>query len=304
MLGEVCWRTSTSASGLHAARWQLAGAPAADPKLQAGPLADAVAQFAAGVAETLRPLAIAPARFFDHAVPLAAHSDSPAQIVQVALSKLLGPRPAGHQAELALVHQLETFWAALGAANFAPLDELELRSQPLREQWEARGPGLLAGLERLCERGFVTPAADVILVQPVLGGSGFAHPLYNAVSLEAVLTNPVVELPEIVRLAWLWGALHLDLPKYHELTAARVDQGQLGMLAVLAPVLAAAQDVELVSFDRRLMDTALEAWQVELAGKSVSADQADRLWDWWTTYAESDTTWPVALAALGPMLGA
>ena len=54
----------------------------------------------------------------------------------------------------------------------------------------------------------------MILVQPVLGGAGAAHWLYNSVHIEAVLANPVAELPEVVRLGWLLAQLNFDLPMF------------------------------------------------------------------------------------------
>src|SRR5690606_23019649 len=96
------------------------------------------------------------------------------------------------------------------------LEELELRSAPLREQWEARGGGLLATLARLTTAGLVPEMADVILVHPVLGGGGAAHWQYNSVQFEAVLANPLAELPEVLRLGWLLAQLNFDLPLYED----------------------------------------------------------------------------------------
>ena len=127
------------------------------------------------------------------------------------------------------------------------LDELELRAGPLREQWEGRGPGLLAGICRLTEPGILVERADVLVVYPVAGGGGTAHREHNAVSIEAVLANPLPQLPEVARLAWLIAQLNLDLPRYTEtLRGSR----RVAALATIPPTLAAAADVELVQDDR------------------------------------------------------
>lgn len=53
--------------------------------------------------------------------------------------------------------------------------ELELRVRPLKEQWEARGPGLLKTFANLTEESLLVEEAKVLLVHPVLGGGGEAH---------------------------------------------------------------------------------------------------------------------------------
>jgi hypothetical protein len=288
MLGDARWFTSTSAGGLHAARWILDGATPVDARLTAAPLAVELAALGAD----LTAAGIDPAQFFEHALPLAARYNAPAQVAEVALIKIFGPRHV--EATQSLVRRLHALWAALRESGFGTLDELELRSRPLREQWEARGPGLLTTLARLTEPDVVVDAADVILVQPALGGGGSAHPLYNAVVIEAVLANPLAPLPEIVRLGWLWGCLNLDLPKFHEHTA-HSPLGPVGPLAVIPPLLAAAEEVELVRFDPPLLETALAAW------RAPAADPA-RLWAWWETYRASQPSWAVALTALERLL--
>ena len=131
-------------------------------------------------------------------------------------------------------------------------------------------------------------------MQPATGGGGRAHPLYNAVSIEAVLANPHPELPEVTRLGWLWAQLHLDLPKYHEVWG-RAAITRIGPLAVLPPLLAAADQVELVRFDRPLLAAALDAF-------AAPAVEVDVLFDWWETYRTSQSAFDVAAAALGHML--
>ncbi|MEX0677805.1 MAG: hypothetical protein WD063_12060 [Pirellulales bacterium] len=289
MPGEARWITSTSAGGLHAAARMLAGAAPVDPKLATQQVAAEVD----GLASDLAAVGLEPAPFFEHAIPLAVRFDSPLELADVALRKILGPRLTDAPAQR-LARRLQSLWAAIDQANPLALEELELRSGPLREQWEARGPGLLATVGRLTDQDLVVEGADVILVQPVLGGGGSAHPLYNAVAIEAVLANPIGELPEIARLGWQWAQLNLDLPEYYD-QVGRAAMTHVGPLAVLPAVLAAADEVELVTFDRRLLETALGAW-------NAPAVDADKLLRWWETYQASSLAWTVALAALARML--
>src|SRR5690606_11368832 len=138
-------------------------------------------------------------------------------------------------------------------------EELELRSKPLRQQWQAYGPGLLNHLGRSTERELLVESAEVVLVLPAIGGHGVAHLGNNRVTLEAMLANPMPSLREIVRLAWLLSQLQLDLPRYSE-RIARDRLDGLAMHAMLPPSLDAAREVELVPAEPDLTFQALEGW--------------------------------------------
>jgi hypothetical protein len=82
---------------------------------------------------------------------------------------------------------------------------------------------------------------------------------YNSVRLEAVLVNPVAELPEIVRLGWLLSQLNSDLPVFQgELTRAQVERA--ARLALVPVALAAAAEVELAACDPATLARALDVW--------------------------------------------
>jgi hypothetical protein len=156
----------------------------------------------------------------------------------------------------------------------------------------------------LTELGLVVEQADVILVHPALGGGGYAHLPYNSVRIEAVLANPHAELPEVVRLAWLVSQLSLDLPKYSE----KIDPTRLAhvaALAVMPPVLSAAEQVELARYDDATLRLALSSWAMPGVGASPEADTevvVGTLDTWWRTFTESPAPFPVALVALDQML--
>ena len=129
-------------------------------------------------------------------------------------------------------------------------EELELRTGPLRLQWEARGPGMLRTIGELTEPELIVPSADVILVYPALGGGGDAQLPNNTVRIEAVLANQVTELPETVRLGWMLAQLHLDVPMYGE--NVHIDRlPHVARFAMLVPALQAAEEVELVQLHSR-----------------------------------------------------
>ncbi|MCP4190084.1 MAG: hypothetical protein GY768_05590 [Planctomycetaceae bacterium] len=85
-------------------------------------------------------------------------------------------------------------------------EELLLRQRPLRELWEAHGPGLLhqiSGQQPL----ELPPKAQIVTVLPFHGGGGEAIAEHQSVVIENVLANPISTLPEILRLAWLIAQL-------------------------------------------------------------------------------------------------
>jgi hypothetical protein len=209
------------------------------------------------------------------------------------LSKLLGADHAA-RATPALTRVIDRARAVLRSASPNALDELELRSRPLAEQWEARGPGLMAGVRRLVGDDLLVPAAKVLPVQPIHGSGGVAHWQYNSVRIEAMLANPSAELPEVVRLGWLLAQLNLDLPIYQG-PMHRERLRIVGPAALLPPIVTAAAEVELVAGGVPTVAQAIELWGLAPLDSAI-------LWDWWETYLASPPTWPVALAALDRML--
>lgn len=288
---EVRWIVSTRASALHALAALLAGQSLVDQKTSAA-LADEARAWRAD----LDLLGLDAGAFFRHAIPLATRIDSPGAWAEAVLAKTLGPLAADRAAVQPITRRLIALQAAFDGAHPGALEELELRSSPLREQWEARGGGLLATLDRLTTTGLVPEAADAILVHPVLGGGGAAHWQYNSVQFEAVLANPLAELPEVLRLGWLLAQLNFDLPLYDD----HLDRRRLaivGPLALIPPTLASGTEVELNRDTRDTLATAVRAW----TGAAVDLDV---LSTWWETYQATSPPWHIALGALDQMLHA
>ncbi len=175
--------------------------------------------------------------------------------------------------------------------------QLEWRMQPLREQWEAYGPGLLAHAGRLVPacKSHRGKEAAVQVMQPICGGFGASHPDVAAVRIEAVLTNPLQELPEVVRLGWL--LMQLQLPSWRpSLSIEERLIEPIGVLALLPPALAAGQVVELCRIDEPHVSLAIEQWQV--AAPREVAQTATILLSWWEAYLQTNSDWPIALTAL------
>ena len=287
------WMVSTSASAFHAAQAIIQGRPLADSAL-ANALAESAHELAAAIEATGIPSAL----FWEHAAALAAGVHNNRELAGVLLTKCIGR--AKNQAALVdpLAAAITSLEHAYDAAAPRSNNELEVRSGPLREQWEARGPGMLAQIGRSTEPDLIVPEADLILVHPIQGGGGAAHLPYNSVRIEAVLTNPHFNLPEVVRLAWLLAQLNNDLP-IHQDNLPRDRVAEMGAFALVPATLAAAETVELARSDQPTLAAALDVWQI---CKEDAEQLAATLDEWWQVYSESRPRWAVALAALDRMV--
>lgn len=182
-------------------------------------------------------------------------------------------------------------------------DQILFRSRPLQEHWLGFGNGLLAHVGRLTEKELLAEEVRVVPVQPVVGGAGVAHFHANLVRIEAILTNPMAELPETVRLAWLISQVQLDLPRFSDMLGA-VTLAKIAPLAMLPPVLAASQVLELSRCTSEMAALAIEHWHIPIpAGADVHDQVAPSLMDWWETYLQTRPAWHVAMQALAKMLG-
>jgi len=288
---ELRWKASFSASCLHAAACLGEGLPIANQRI-AAVLQPAVDQ----LFDELQAGSLSGAAALPLLIDLAADYENNRQLAEVAVRKQSGTSSSATVLRLAgAIADLEAAWLR---EQPQLVDELAVRGRPLREQWEARGPGLLRAITRLTVENFVAPVAEVVLVSPLVGGHGRAHLRSNRVTFEAVLTHPHPALPETLRLGWLLAQLNLDVPMFHEPVAQR-RLPRLAGLATLPLVLAAAETVELAVCDEAMLTQAISCWH--LAG-ALPDNAASQLLDWWQAYAESDTRWPVALAALDQML--
>ncbi|MCO6453764.1 MAG: hypothetical protein J5I93_00475 [Pirellulaceae bacterium] len=295
---ELVWRGGVAASALHAANWLLQGRALVSARLE-----EAVREPAERLEREIEHCNVDPREVWLHLVRLSATAESRFQRAEGALRKAgLGPEQSQAAAE-----QLARPLADLETAHqqaFPDLEqELRLRGGPLQQHWEARGPGLLRALGRRTSEELLVPRAEVILLQPALGGSGQALLPYNTVLLEALLANPHAELPEVVRLAWLVAQLHLDLPVYSERVSPRRLPWVAG-LALLPAVLEAAAYVELARADDQTLLLALSAWGLDAAAPDGSEPPAtlELVRSWWTTYSETRPEWSLALLALDRML--
>jgi hypothetical protein len=282
-----------SASALHAASVIDRNLPLTDHKL-----AGALLEPAEDLLRQIESIGIPRRLFWQHAIPLSVGIDSNHELAEVVLRKSLGPSSRGASSVEPLAAAISVLERALRDAVPDLVDQLAVRARPLREQWEAQGPGLLAALGVVTKARLIVPNADVVLVHPVQGGGGSAHLLYNSVCIEAVLVNPVASLPEVVRLGWLLAQLNNDLPAHSE--SIHGDRLPLiSGLAMLPATLQAAQVAELAQYGATTIHQAITAWHV---CESDAANLTKTVMQWWSTYMDSRPPWNVALAALNQML--
>lgn len=290
---ELKWNPNFSASALHAAERHFARRTLLDAKL-----AEAIHEPTAQLAKAATGCRLPLEKFWQHLLPLAAQIENNRQLAQRISYRLLGAERTTDMIQLIVGGAIADLEAAYRRAVPDIDEQLRLRVGPLREMWEARGPGLLRLIGERTEKELIVPSAEVILVQPVTGGWGAAHLPYNSVSIEAVLTNPRQDLPEVVRLAWLLAQLNCDLATYSQtLPAAHVPF--VSQLAMIPPVLAAAEEVELVRFDPSSIAAALEVWDLPVADRAATAAT---LWQWFEVYRQGDTRWRTALEALDQLI--
>lgn len=292
MTMQLRWLASGSTSCFHAVRRLLEGHVPVQRETAA-----AVGESAVELHRFLIAHGMPQADLIRQLVPVSIREESNRELATIALAKTLSGDWAHSQLELlsGLITDCEQ---AYFRAFPKLMDELELRSRPLRELWDTHGPGVLAGVGRLTERRLLVEEATVAVVLPYSGGGGAAYAAHNSVTIEAVLANPIAALPETIRLAWLLASLNVDLPDVAEQFGPGRAETVLP-LALVPAVLEAAADLEVVRPTDTLLATALTAWEAPLpAGERT----AELVRTWWTTRQERGTKWPVAVAALEQML--
>ena len=237
-------------------------------------------------------------RFLDHVAALSVGIENNDQLAETALIKTLGKSNTDVHVAHAIAGRFADLESEFNQACPSALEELSTRAEPLRMQWDAHGPGILHALTQLTHPNILPERADVVLVLPVLGGGGTADLPTNTVRMEAVLADPIPELPEHLRLAWLVAQLNMDVPVFCErIPGRRVPRA--AAMAMIPAILAAAQEVGVAKFDQANVERALSAWQMEW---TMVPEIAHMLLSWWETYQQKKSRFSMALTALDRML--
>lgn len=289
------WKASFSASCLHATTCLFEDMPCSNRELTS-----AIQPASEALAGALQACGLDAHKTLPLFTGLAADYDNNRQLVEITVARLQGAGALSAAAISRLAGHIADLEAAVLRIRPALADELAVRGRPLREQWEARGPGFLRQVALLTNDPFVAPAAEVVLVHPQVGGHGRAHLRLNRVTFEAVLANGQPEYPEALRLGWLLVQLNMDSPLYSDLIPGTRLPG-IASLATVPLVLRAAEQVEWAALSETSLDEVLAHWYLPTY---LPNRAARRLLDWWHAYEAGETRWPVAVAALDHMLQA
>lgn len=291
---ELEWVTNHLASSCHAAEGIARGLPLADSRLGEPFVAAAQA-----LRQEIAALQLPSRPFWSNLLAYSHQTDDRQSLARTTLRKTIGIESTSEASVAALADCIRDIEIAARQALPRMLDDLEHRLRPIQEHWEARGPGLLHAIGRLTDERLLADRATVVAVHPAFGGGGRASLATNAVLIEAVLTNVVDGLPEVVRLGWLLAQLNHELPIFSD----RVHGSRLPLvaqLAMLPATLQASETVELSELTPFTIAAALPAWHIEIAAdKDISAT----LLAWWNTYLDTKPAWGIALAALDQMIG-
>ena len=295
MATVLTWQRRPDLSAYHTASLMLAGEPLIDANLM-----KALEHPIQELHQFLSDMPFAAAEFMQRVlVPLAPLTDSPRQLADQALIKQLGSQRRAGRSSDELMQCLSKLRDRFSQQVPDLANSLVFREQPLKQQWEAYGPGLLHIVGQRTTPNLVVEQATVYLLHPVQGGGGEPHLSHNSVRIEGLLANAHEQLPEVLRLAWMLAQLNNDLPMHsEEISGSRLSR--VSGLAMIPPVLTAAAELQLCSFGSSELTTTIQAWHLPV----ISADQAASVVkEWWEIYAATRPAWIIAMTALDRMLG-
>ncbi len=310
------WDVSDRLSVLHAAHCWAAGTPGIDPLL---------------VAKIGPPLTVLSSRlvaceidiglFWSRLVAVAAGGASDAEACHSALESAGLGFLAVDSAAAAITSGLAETRLAYQERFPKAAGQLELRARPIREQWDAYGRGLLRRIGRQTHESYLPKSIAGVMLTPYRGGDGDSDPAQETFWLEAVLTNPVAAVPEVLRVAWLVTrvgiARQLFAPAATKLAVDGDGSGSepnaarsalVVALAALPVTLDAAVYLEITSaaaVDDTLIAAALAAWFPAGLGLTTSDELpglAETLAKWWQQHQQLQPPFPVSLKALDRML--
>lgn len=182
--------------------------------------------------------------------------------------------------------------------------QLSLRARPIREQWDGYGAGLLRRIAKKTHESFIPKSAVCVLLSPYRGGDGDCDRATSTLWIEAVLTNPVPAVPEVLRLAWLLTRIGIGTMVLPTTAADENEDHQRASMVValagLPVVLDAACYLEVTSsptVTTDLIDSAMQAWLGPMEPAVVEI-----LDKWWSQSEQLKPPFPVALKALDRML--
>ncbi|MEZ6115295.1 MAG: hypothetical protein R3C28_01780 [Pirellulaceae bacterium] len=255
MMQQYEWIPNSLATAMFAARFAVQGHDTIDPSLS-----PAIQPWGAKLSKQ-----IANAQAWDDTVALAILTTDPAwlskQIVKQNSANILSADSNMPD----LINQLHN----VVLHHFPRFEnDILIRIQPMKLQWEAVGPGLVKSACRSLKL-LVPSQIKIALIWPLQGGSVTPVIGQAQLALEAVLTNSHPVIPEVLRLGW--GVLQLGLPAF-----AWNDHRILAQTLCALAILQAAEDLDLVCLEPETLAAAATTWRLPW----ISTREQDLL-DWW-----------------------
>jgi hypothetical protein len=171
--------------------------------------------------------------------------------------------------------------------------QMSFRLGPITQQWDGYGSALMAHLKRLVGLPIPRHNVDVLSLYPVINGDGFASLLEKKAVIEAVFVNPNPELPEVLRVTWLIAQIINAKAPTNAIEAKR--HRDVSALALLPPVLAVGEVVELTRCDESTLQLAIDQFS---PARPEAPDLSSILLHWWETFLQTKPEWPIGLRAL------
>lgn len=296
---RIRWEIGDKLSPLHAARCWAAGAAGIDASLAnkiAEPLAELTKRLAAAELDL--------ESFWSRLIAASVSGSNDQEACRAALM-------AAGIGELGLDACASAILTCLADTRLAYQErfpkssqQLALRARPIREQWDGYGAGLLRRIAKKTHESFIPKSAVCVLLSPYRGGDGDCDPATSSLWIEAVLTNPVPSVPEVLRLAWLITRIGIGTQVLPVATAdENEDRARASLVVALAGlpvVLDAACYLEMTqspTVTAELIHSAMQTWFGPMEPALV-----DILDKWWWQSEELHPPFPVTLKALDRML--
>jgi len=299
------WTPGDRLSPIHAVRCYSMGLRGVDESIMqsiAGPVTSLTNRLAGSDVD--------PAFFWPRLVSAVAGGDSDLEACRAALHAAGCSVLSIDAASSALASQLADVRLVYQERYPKLADQLVLRGRPIREYWDGYSAGLLKRIGKLTHPSFLPKSINAILLSPYRGGDGGLDASGSRVWIEAVLTNPFPEIPEVLRLVWLVAQLGLmeamstgSEDSHGDPLVPPLRLPRVAAMAMLPLTLEAASYLEMIPTPADqlplLFAKAANAWRIAVDDLSL-----DALENWWRQFQDLQTPPPVALKALDRMLHA
>ena len=168
-------------------------------------------------------------------------------------------------------------------------NELGQREGLLKQQWQARGPGICRWLSQfpLLNDGNDTSPAKIAPTLPIFGGAAWPIPNRTGTVVEAVLFDPVPPLPEVLRIAQSLIRSRLE-SRWNQMDSS------LALTVASTLALAAGMHVELATFDSSTLEQAIQCWACpgEAIGATTKRLESEKVPDVDTIRRWLESVWP------------